>query len=126
MGTTPQDVRDITGSKLSDDDMCVFISAAEGLLLLIPDQTELLPTASLNMARAFLSAHILTMTKKGGDLKAISSEGLGGKYDVDYTVANLGEGIMGTTYGQTANIMLSGRLDEIGRPEVGMFSVGSI
>jgi len=43
MGTTPQDVRDISGSKLSDDDISVFISAADALLLLIPDQTELYP-----------------------------------------------------------------------------------
>ena len=126
MGTTPQDIRDISGSKLSDDDMCAFISAADALLLLIPDQAELLPVASLNTARAFLAAHILTMTKKGGDLKAIASEGLGGKYDVDYSVATLGEGIMGTTYGQTANIMLSGRLAEIGRPTIGMHSIGSL
>lgn len=66
----------------------------------------------LTQIELYLSAHFVYMAEgtSGGTKRSESIAR--GDYQVTYAVATLGEGIKGTTYGQTANLLSEGCLIE--------------
>lgn len=110
MAPKPQasEVIDITGTELSESVVSAIIDdaalMAEECLSFVSDDVG---TAALK----WLSAHLIASTEEGG---VRTSEKLGDASE-SFVRAKVGDGIMGTTYGQQA-IALVPCLGRIGRP----------
>lgn len=117
MAATPDDVRDLTGSTLTDPQIQPFVDAAacimERAAACITRQG--VTAACQDRAQAFLAAHLLTLSTVG------QSGGSGVKrretfenYTVEFVVGSYsGSGIMATPYGQAANSITGGCLQEV-------------
>lgn len=127
MATCPSDVRAVTGSGLTDAEIQPFITTASAILELISEKTATLSTTVVNSAHTYLAAHLLTTSPVGDDGKQVRRESIEAKYSVEYlTPFNLGQGILSTQYGQTANMLLGGCLAELDKTPVSFNTIGSI
>lgn len=112
--TTPAEVRAITGSTLTDEQMQPFIDAASCII----DQVEACTIGKgisddcLKQAETFLSAHLLSLSplgQKTGTKKRETFE----NYTVEYAIGSYtSDGVLSTSYGQAANALTGGCLQE--------------
>lgn len=116
MAATGDQVRAITGSTLDDAALQPFLDAAACILERIEGCTTAkgVTTSCLDQAEAWLAAHLLTLSTVG------QAAGTGVKkhetfenYTVEYVVGSYsGSGIKATSYGNTANELTGGCLQE--------------
>jgi len=123
--TTPANVRAITGSSLTDDQIQPFIDAASCII----DQVEActigkgISSDCLKQAETFLAAHLLSLSPLGqttGTKKRVTFE----NYTVEYAIGSYtSEGVISTSYGQAANALTGGCLQEVDKraPYIGFF-----
>lgn len=122
MTCTPNDVRAITGSTLSDTAITPFITAAN---VMITRAAECSGTTDNDEACAFLSAHLMTSSQVGKGSAQIQRESLEGKYSVTYAVSmSQGSGVLSTNFGQTANMLMNGCLAELSKRKPVIFATG--
>lgn len=114
MACTAADVKAITGSTLDDAALQPFLDAAECIL----DQVATCTTAKgvtaacLDQACAWLASHLLVMSSLGQDSAVVAKERFE-NYTVERVVGGFtGKGVLQTTYGQTANALSGGCLQE--------------
>jgi hypothetical protein len=127
MTATAQQVKDITGSELADEAIEPFLFAAQCFMERISEETTSMTEVCLDVATAYLAAHLFTSSTVGVASRTIAEESLRGKYSVKYlTPMGQGRGILGSVYGETANAMTGGALAQLDKDPVNMFSIGSI
>lgn len=111
---TPSDVRAINGSTLSDPEIQPFVDAAICIMENIqPCLTSKGVTAACaDIAAAWLGAHLMVMSNVGKRTAVIKKERFE-SYSVERVVGGFsGKGVQNTTYGQTANTLTAGCLQE--------------
>lgn len=124
---TPTEVRDITGSTLADAAIQPFLDAAACAVGQVEDCAVGVSDTCKTMAESYLAAHLLTTSTVGQSSATVKKESLRGKYSVEYLSGNAtGQGVLGTTYGQTANMLLAGCLAELDKSPARIWSIGSI
>jgi len=113
--TTPAAVREISGSTLDDAQLQPFCDAA----MCIVDNVAACTTAKgitqgcLDAAATWLAAHLLSGTSLGADSAVVNKERFE-NYAVERIVGGYtGSGVLGTTYGQTANALTGGCLQQV-------------
>ena len=113
--TTPAAVREISGSTLDDAQLQPFCDAA----VCIVDSVAACTTAKgitqdcLDGAATWLAAHLLSGTSLGADSAVVNKERFE-NYAVERIVGGYtGSGVLGTTYGQTANALTGGCLQQV-------------
>ena len=114
IATTPADVKAINGSTLDDVVIQPFIDAADCILQTVSGCTsdKGITSACLDIARAWLAAHLMGMSSIGNDTLAKKKESFE-NYTVERVVGGFsGKGILSTPYGQTANSLTGGCLQE--------------
>jgi hypothetical protein len=123
--TTPEKVKEITGSSLDDAQIQPFIDAASCII----DQAEAcaigrgISSDCLTQAETFLAAHLLSLSplgQKTGTKKRETFE----NYTVEFAIsAYTSEGVLSTSYGQAANALTGGCLQEVDKrqPYIGFF-----
>ena len=115
MACTPDDVRAITGSDASDEAIQPFIDAAQciidGLAGCMTSKGVL--QSDQDKACAFLAAHIMSSSKVGQDGIGTKRRETFENYTVEWAMSSLsGQGPLSTSYGQTANLLTRGCLQE--------------
>lgn len=126
MTCTAQDVKDITGSTLADSAVDPFIAAADCLIEAAASCADV-SDAQKDKACTFLSAHLLVSSNVGKKSQQIKAQKIEGLYDVQYAVnASKGTGVLSTTYGETANMLMNGCLVALDKQQAGMFSIGDV
>lgn len=127
MAATPENVKDITGSTVEDVAIQPFLNAASCVMNRISSCTESMSSKCKDQLEAYIASHLLVTSAVGQDDMLVTKESLNGKYSVEYlSPSATGQGIMGTTYGQTANAMSGGCLAQLDKKPVGLFSIGTI
>lgn len=125
MATTPDQVRGITGSTLEDSIIQPFIDAAGCVMAQVADCTADMTAACTDIAEAYVTAHLLTISPVGKGSGTITKETIRGKYSVEYLVSQVNKGgILSSQWGQTANTMLGGCLAQIDKTPVSFHSIG--
>jgi hypothetical protein len=124
---TPDQVKALTGSALEDASIDPFLAAASCVMLQVVDDCAANITDECKtQAEAFLASHLLISSNVGNDSRSVAKESLRGKYSVEYLAPGArGTGVLSTTYGQTANMILGGCLAELDKQPTNMFSIGS-
>ena len=123
----PDKVRGITGSTLGDEVIEPFLLTATAVIGQLSECTADLSADTVTMATAYLAAHFLTTSPVGDGSKQVRRESLDAKYMVEYlTPFNMGAGILGTQYGQTANLLLGGCLAQMDKFSPSIEVIGSI
>lgn len=89
----PKQVRDLIETELSDEQINAHINTAH---LFTDEITGLLPER-LDMIEMWLSAHFVAITDP-----ELKGESVGGEWSVQYNMANPGEGLRATRFGQQA------------------------
>lgn len=125
--TTPDQVRAINGSTLLDPAINSFICAANCLVNNVVDSGACGVTDidCLMSAEAFLTCHIMSGSgagEKGGG--GIKTEEKFENYSVKFQRSMSGAGVLGTSYGNTANSLLNGCLVELDKRQVNIFNFG--
>ena len=124
---TPDTVRAINGSTLTDPSISPFISAASCMI----DQVVASGCAStvtedcLATAETFLTCHIMSGSgagETGGG--GIKIEEKFENYSVKFQRSMSGAGVLGTSYGITANSLLNGCLVELDKRQPVIFNFG--
>jgi hypothetical protein len=113
--TTPAAVREVSGSTLSDSQLQPFVDAAQCLVASVAACAESKGVSQdcLDGAATWLAAHLLSGTSLGADSAVVKSEKFE-NYSVERIVGGYdGKGVLGTTYGQTANALTGGCLQQI-------------
>lgn len=125
---TATDVKAITGSALADGAITPFLTAAACIVGSIEDDCPALVTdACKTQAEAFLASHLLVSSNVGSDSKQVMKESLRGKYSVEFLSAKAqGSGVLSSTYGETANMLMAGCLAELDKAPAFLQSIGSI
>ena len=116
--STPDLVRALSGSKADDPTVQIFIDAASALIDSIAGclSSYGLHPCDMDIACTFLAAHLLASSGAGGDAGTKSKERFE-QYSVEYVVGGYsGKGVMGTTYGQAANSLTRGCLENLDKP----------
>ena len=115
VSTSPAAVREVSGSKLPDAQLQPFVDAAVCLV----GQAEACALAKgvtpecLNGAATWMGAHLLSTSALGASSAVVSKERFE-NYTVERVVGSYdGKGVLGTTYGQTANALTGGCLQQI-------------
>lgn len=125
---TPEQVSAINGSTATDEEIQPFIDAAACILERVETCTtgKEISESCLEQACAFLAAHLMAGTAQHGDTAAVKRETFE-NYTVERVVGGFsGNGIMGTTYGQAANGITGGCLQEADKAPAGiMFGGGA-
>lgn len=126
MAATADMVRAITGSTLLDAQIQPFLDVASCVMEQVSECTAKLSTTCKDQVEAYLSAHFLTTSEVGTASKQIRREELDGKYSVEYlTPFNLGNGVLGTQFGQTANMLAGGCLSQLDKTPISFNILGS-
>lgn len=115
MAATAAEVRAITGSTLDDPALAPFLAAALCILDRVAACTARkgITPSCLDMAQAWLAAHLLTLTGVGQSVGVKKMERFE-NYTVEYVVGSYsGSGIKATSYGNTANELAGGCLQEV-------------
>ncbi len=114
---TPEQVKAITGSVLDDTQIEPFIAAATCIidsLSVCMAAKGVVPGCS-TQAEAWLASHLLSISGVGEKLRVKRSEKFE-NYSVEWAMGKIeGQGVMSTTYGQTANDLTGGCLSEVGK-----------
>ena len=114
--TTPTDVRLINGSTLADAAIDAFILPASQMIdkVVANGCAADVDDPTLKSAETFLTCHIMATTgvgeSGGGGLK--TSETFE-NYSVEFERSMSGDGVLGTSYGKTANMLLDGCLIDL-------------
>ena len=114
--TTPDEVRAINGSTLTDEEIQPFIEAAHCMVNVVVDNgcAASVSEDCLTQAETFLTCHIMSGAgageSGGGGVKTKESFE---NYSVEFQRSTTGNGVLGTSYGQTANALLNGCLVEL-------------
>ena len=125
MATTPDKVREITGSTLEDSIIQPFITAAGCIMLRVADCTATMDAGCVDVAETYVAVHLLTISPVGKGSGTITKETIRGKYSVEYLVSQVSKGgMLSTQYGQMANDMLDGCLAQLGKTPVSFHSIG--
>lgn len=127
--TDPTSVRDINGSTLEDNQISPFIQAAAVVI----GQVTVCATAAgvdangLAVAEAWLTCHLMAVTAVGQkDKVSVKESEKFENYSVKWaTGAATGEGVMATHYGQMANTLTNGCLQEAGMRNFGLLFAGA-
>ena len=124
---TPDSVRSISGSTLTDPQINPFISAASCQVDKVVDSgcASTITEDCLASAETFLTCHIMSGSgagEKGGG--GIKTEEKFENYSVKFQRSMSGEGVLGTSYGITANDLLDGCLVELGKRNALIFNFG--
>lgn len=128
MAIVPDDVRDIlpTDIVFTDDQIQAAIDATQCLL----DQFsasfcgEAFSASCLDQIHLYLTAHFLAVTNPGLTVGAESSDDCC-KASVKYGWS-FDKGLLGTPFGQMANTLSGGCLQEYDKQPAGMFAIGSL
>lgn len=125
--TTPEQVKAINGSTLSDPAISSFIVAAECLVdkVVASGCVDDASLDCLTSAETFLTCHIMSGSgagEKGGG--GIKTEEKFENYSVKFQRSVSGDGVLGTSYGSTANSLLNGCLVELDKRKVNIFGYG--
>lgn len=105
---TAADVQEILDTTLEASVINAFINTAHTFIEANLGSANL-GEAMLTEIEKWLAAHFLSIRDR-----RVKSENIAGEYSVTYEVGNLGEGLMSTTYGQTAVALdTSGTLDSL-------------
>ena len=117
---TEADVRKIlpTETTLTSEQITAAIAAAKCVVDKLVDITD----DCLTQIHIYLSAHVAAGTENTLSLSS-ETDPCGGKASYGF---KFGEGVKGTPFGQTANMMSCGQLAEFDKQPVGLFSIGSI
>lgn len=115
MGTaTAEDVRLITGSTLSDTELQPFLSVASCVIDSIAACTTAKGVSQdcLTQAEAWLASHALSLSPLGASAGTVKKEKFEG-YSIDRGISqSTGQGVMATNYGETANLLTLGCLQD--------------
>lgn len=122
---TPEDVRAINGSTAEDAAIQPFIDAASCLLDSVSACTTVqgITEACLDKACAFLAAHLMAGTAAYSDTGAVKRETFE-NYNVERAMSGYeGSGVMATPYGQSADELTGGCLQNASRSpaQIGFF-----
>ncbi len=105
---TAADVQEILDTTLEASVINAFINTAHTFIEANLGSANL-GEAMLTEIEKWLAAHFLSIRDR-----RVKSENIAGEYSVTYEIGNLGEGLMSTTYGQTAVALdTSGTLDSL-------------
>lgn len=118
-------VKLITGSSLDDSVIDVFINAANCIINQIEPCTigKGIPDECLVDAETFLAAHLLTRSSVGQSSGALKRETFE-KYTAEWAQnAGTGTGVLSSGYGEDANALTGGCLQEVDKrtPVIGFF-----
>jgi hypothetical protein len=126
MAITPDEVRAITGSTLTDDEIQPFITAAGCLLGRVTDCMGFSEGDCYDQTEAYLSAHLLVSSNIGKDSAPLKREMLLNEYEVEYIVSKGGTGILSTPFGETANMLSGGCLVNLDKIQPSFHGLGCI
>ncbi len=113
MAATGDNVRAITGATLDDTALSPFLTSADCVMTSIEYCTGELTDACKDMAAAYLASHFLSLSAIGKEIRTIKRESFE-NYTQEYFLSMAkGQGILSTSYGQTANTLLNGCLHEV-------------
>ena len=113
MSCSDADVKEITGVQTCAD-FGPFISASECILSGISSCLSMkgVTDECQDQACAWLSAHLYSITSQGGASRSKKRETFE-NYTVEYAMSQVqGQGALSTSYGQTANLLTQGCLQE--------------
>lgn len=113
MSCSDADVKEITGVQTCAD-FGPFISASECILGGISGCLSMkgVTDECQDQACAWLSAHLYSITSQGGASRSKKRETFE-NYTVEYAMSQVqGQGALSTSYGQTANLLTQGCLQE--------------
>ena len=123
---TPADVKAINGSSLADAAIDPFISAAECIINQVEDCMvgNGISDACQTSAAAWLAAHL--MASAGiEDSSRVKKRETFEAYTVEWAQSQVtGQGVLSSTYGQTANAMSGGCLQETDKRTAQIFGFG--
>ncbi len=126
MTCTPEDVRDITGSTLTDPQIQPFILDADCIIEEAANYCTV-SDACQDRACVNLAAHYLVGSNVGKASKGVKRENLEGVYDVTYaTGSDAGVGVLSSSYGRKANTLMCGYLTEMEKAPATLYSAGTI
>lgn len=118
MAATGDGVRAITGSGLDDTALAPFLVTADCVIAkaLECGCGTTLDQACLDQAADYLAAHFLVTSKVGESSATLASERFENYQKTFKTGDNSGTGILSTSYGQTANLLMGGCLETLDSP----------
>lgn len=111
---TPDQVRAITGSGLTDAQIEPFLTAAACVMGNVSDcaKDKGVSVDCLTTAESWLSSHLLSVSGVGEKTRVKKTEKFE-NYSVTWAQSQMeGQGVLSTTYGQTANTLTAGCLAE--------------
>jgi hypothetical protein len=124
---TPEQVKAINGSKLDDSAIQPFIDSA----ICILEQVEAciigkgINDACQTNAAAWLAAHLMANTGGGGQSANVKKSEKFENYSVEFVTGSYdSSGILSTPYGNTANAMSGGCLQEVDKRSAFTFFTG--
>jgi hypothetical protein len=125
--TTADEVRLINGSTLTDPAINPFISAASCMVEKLVDSgcVDNVTDDCLSSAETFLTCHIMSGTsvgESGGG--GIKTDERFENYAVKFQRSMTGQGVLGTSYGITANALLNGCLVELDKRQTNIMFFG--
>lgn len=122
---TPDDVRAITGSTASDEEIQPYLDVAHYLVNSVQPCYGDLEEEVLTQAEAYLAAHLMATTGQGGiTVGAVSDEKIDSQ-SISYAISKTnGEGILQTGYGRIANMLLNGCLSNLDKAKSGICFTG--
>ena len=112
-----------TGSSLTDPQINAAIAPANIMVNRIAVIDTSLGEEDLTQIEIYLSAHLSALTDIS--LTITSEPDACGDGAVKYGFVP-GKGIMSTTFGQTANLMSNGALEEMSKPKASLISIGCL
>jgi hypothetical protein len=119
-------VRSITGSTLTDLELQPFLDGADCIMERVSTCTtnKGVSSSCLDLAASYLASHLLSLSTVGKDSRTKKRETFE-NYTVEYAVAQvMGNGVMSTQYGQTANSILGGCLQEVDKQQANICFFG--
>ena len=112
-------VRSITGSTLTDLELQPFLDGADCIMGRVSTCTTSkgISDSCLDLAASYLASHLLSLSTVGKDSRTKKRETFE-NYTVEYAVSQvMGNGVMSTQYGQTANSIVGGCLQEVDKQQ---------
>lgn len=112
--TTPADVKQLTGSTLDNCTVQSFINTSY-IIINKSQACANVDDDTLEEAEKYLAAHLMTLTTGGGGAEnaSVTSESIDSQ-SISYGISQIsGQGILATSYGQTANMLMNGCLAEL-------------
>ena len=114
---TAQGIRDITGTTLADAALSPFITASDCIIQQVQScaLSKGITQACIDVASNWVASHLLSVSGIDDQSRVMKMEKFEG-YSVSWAMSEVkGQNLMSTTFGQAANAMLGGCLDNVGR-----------